>query len=93
MTARTRAAQDFIQRGTDFLKLELQTGLTMADLASLDQPGSEQRARTQRHAREAYDTVVRLLPRFEIDEKPERLIQERLSRLRAALQELGEKFA
>jgi len=82
-----------MQTGTDFLKVELQTGLAMADLASLEQPGSEQRARTQRNARKAYDTVIRLLPRFEIEEKPERLIQEGLSRLRSALQELGEKFA
>ena len=85
-------ATDFNQKGTDFLKVELQTGLTFASIAAGEEPGSEKRTKNQGNARKAYETVLRLRNRVEIPtEAATRDIQNGLDRLRSALEKLGEK--
>lgn len=84
-------ARDFNQTGAQFLKVELQTGLTFASIAAREEPGSEKRIKNQGNARKAYETVLRLRDRIEIPtDAATRDIQNGLDRLRSALEKLGE---
>ena len=86
-------AEEFSQRGTEFLKIELQTGLTLAKIAVDKEPGTQERQKSQANARKAYDTVLRLRRRIGIYGKQnESEIEELLKRLRSALERLGESF-
>lgn len=88
----THPADDFNQKGTEFLKTELNTGLTLAEIALGEEPGSGERAKGQYNARKAYDTFLRLRGRIEVAESERRELQVRLNKLRAALEQLGEKL-
>lgn len=74
----------------DFLKTDLDTGLTFADIASNAGDNSEKKRRNQNNARQAYDTVLRLLKHVVLNDTEGREIYDRLSRLKIALQALGE---
>jgi hypothetical protein len=93
MADASHLAQEFSQRGTDFLKIELQTGLTLAEVAMNMEAGSPEQLKSRTNARKAYDTVLRLRPRIGVYGKQnERKIEELLKRLRSALERLGESF-
>ena len=94
MAQLSQVASDFNRNGLDFLKVEVQTGLTFAGIALGEEPGSAQRERNRLNARKAYDTVLGLRPRFEVPQDTAgRKIDEGLQRLRSALERLGEDFA
>ncbi len=91
MADKSTVAHDFIQRGSEFLLVELQTGLTFADLALSAEPGSADRVRDERNARKAYQTVLRLRERFQVAAPAAREIEDLQERLRCALDQLAEK--
>jgi len=94
MDATSRLANDFNRSGTDFLRVEVQTGLTFADIAMREEPGSGQWAKNRNNARKAYDTVLRLRGRLEItNQAAAHEIEEGLKQLRSALVRLGERIA
>lgn len=79
------------RQGADFLRIEIQTGLTLAHIASCGEPDSERRSRNQANAVKAYQTVLRFRYRLQnLDQAVARDIHNGLARLRSALQELGE---
>ena len=87
-------ASDFNQKCADFLKIDLETGLTFANIALGEEPGSAERIKTQANARRAYETVLRLRNRIQIPtEAVSREIQNGLDQLRSALEKLGEKVS
>ena len=77
------------QANTDFLKVDVQTALTFTGIA-LQTTDPVKRQRNQRSARNAYDTVLRLLSKVEISESDARILGSNLERLKSELRELGE---
>ena len=73
----------------DFLRCELDTGLTLSKLA-LDARRQDRRSRNSLNARKAYDTVVRFIPRVNLTPQETEEIKFRLAQLRLALESLGE---
>jgi hypothetical protein len=83
-------ANEFKQTGAEFLKVELETGLTFANIALSAEPGSEKRTKNQANALKAYETVIRLRERVvNPDQATNSAIQTGLDELRSALEELG----
>lgn len=74
---------------TEFLKVDLQTALTFAGLAS-NAKDRVKRERNQRAARKAYDTILRLIGRVTLTEQEARFFEKNLSRLKLELSGLGE---
>ena len=74
---------------TDFLKAEIETGLTLAGIARAA-GNSEERERNRRAARKAYDTVVRLVERVELTDRDTKVLGRNLARLKSDLRGLGE---
>lgn len=86
-------SNDFNQKGAEFLRVEVETGLTFANIAVGEEQGSEERVRNQANALKAYQTVLRLRDRVENpDEATNRAIQNGLDQLRSVLEKLGEKL-
>jgi hypothetical protein len=83
--------RDFIRAGTQFLKVDLATGLTCAN-AALSSRDGESRRRNQNSARKAYDTVVRMLKRICVSDADAQHLQDNLQQLRTHLIQLGEVF-
>jgi hypothetical protein len=81
----------FNRAGTDFLKVDVATGLTLAK-AALSSHDAEKRQRNQKSARKAYDTIVRMLNKITPTEADARQLNDGLHQLRADLIELGEIF-
>lgn len=75
-----------------FLMTDLDTALTFAHIASQAGHDLEKKNRNQHNARQAYDTVLRFLKHATPNARQSRDIQDRLSRLRLALEMLGEVF-
>lgn len=93
MPEKSILVKDFNQRGTEFLKVELETGLTFANIALGEVLGSEERIKAQANARKAYQTVLRLRGRFDPpNEAATRDIENALDRLRSVLEKLGERL-
>ena len=90
MREKSTIANDFNRAGTEFLKVEIETGLSFASIALSEEPGSEKRIRNQGNAVKAYQTVLRLRGRVENSDDTNRAIQNALDHLRSALQKLGE---
>jgi hypothetical protein len=80
---------DLQEVSAEFVKTELQTGITFADLA-LSAKHKDRRERNTANARKAYDTALRFMdtvsPTPEIDAD----LNDRLQHLRAQLEKLGE---
>lgn len=75
----------------NFIKLDVQTGLLFADIASgTDDP--RRKETTTNVARKAYDIVSAFRRRVPLTEKDERDLDLTLLRLRAKLEKLGEIF-
>jgi len=77
--------------GANFLKLDVEMGLTFCGLA-LQTRDSEKRARTQRAARTAYDTVLKLMERVRLNDDQVQWLERKLHRLKCELLTLGEIF-
>jgi hypothetical protein len=71
--------------GISFLIVELDTAMTFMDLAA--STGVVETARRNRgHARDAYEVVMRLLPRVTPDEAQRGVIARKLAKLKARLE-------
>ena len=77
--------------GLDFLRTEISSGMTFAQLAREAQPFEIGKAeRNRRNARLAYDTVLRFRGRVRMSKEATRTLESELARLRLTLKELGE---
>lgn len=91
MPEKSTIANAFNQQAVDFLKVELETGLTFAKIALSGEAGSDKRFRNQANALKAYQTVLRLRKRVQsMNQESTRQIEKGLDRLRSALKKLGE---
>ena len=73
----------------EFLKLDVQTGLTFSSTA-LTADNEEKKERNRKAARKAYDTVLRLGKKIELTNAEKRLLNRGLKKLRGELTALGE---
>lgn len=76
---------------TDFLKAEVETAATFTKIARTAQNPAEQQ-RNRRVARQAYDTVTRLIGRVNLTGADLQILETRLARLKSGLRQLGESF-
>jgi hypothetical protein len=75
----------------DFLKTEVNTGLTFANIAH-DSVNAEKSARNRAHARLAYDTVLRFIGRVSLTYAEAEHLAVKMDQLKHGLEELGELF-
>jgi len=93
MRKQSTIASDFNEKAAEFLRIELETGLTLANIALTEEPGSTERIKNHANALRAYQTVLRLRQRVENpDEATNRGIQNAIDQLRSALEKLGEEI-
>ena len=80
------------QIGADFLRTEVDLGITFADIAREAGSDPDKVRRNTKNARTAYDTVLRFAPRcaFTVTEAEEMSV--RMAHLKASLVALGESF-
>jgi predicted anti-sigma-YlaC factor YlaD len=76
---------------SEFLKLDLETGLTFVKIARQTHDHL-QKKRNCRAARKAYETVAKLAQKVELSTEKGRAMKLGLARLKAELEELGERF-
>ncbi len=76
---------------TDFLKIEVEIGLTFLKIARETRDASRS-LRNRKAARKAYDTLRKLSPRVELTIADDSFLQEKLTQMNAELQALGETF-
>ena len=81
-------AEQWNRVGGNFLRVEVELGLTFSTIA-LKTQDSEQRARTTRAAREAYDNVLRLKERVALTNNTAQSLARDLLRLKCDLALLG----
>ena len=74
----------------EFLRAELETGLTLAAIA-LDAADERKTNRNRTNARKAYDSLLRFIPRAQLTPKETDEIKSALEVLRSKLLELGEE--
>lgn len=77
--------------GTDFLKADLEAALTFADIARTAED-AEERERNRRAARRAYDTIVRLINKVELNSEDANVMRSKLARLKSDLSGMDETF-
>ena len=87
-TVTSRLLRQSNQIGVDFLLTDLETGHTFLDIADLTE-APQTYSRNHERAREAYFTVLRLLPRVTPDTDEKDRIQQRLAQLRKRLEDAG----
>lgn len=75
-----------------FLRIDLETALTLVRIASEAPAGSEKRLRNVRNARTAHDTVQRIRFRIEMTDQEEEEFKGKMAKLRKALEGFGESF-
>jgi hypothetical protein len=73
----------------EFLKNELQTGITFADLA-LSAKHEDRRERNRANARKAYDTALHFMSTLSPTSEIPAELKDRLEHLRTRLKQLGE---
>jgi hypothetical protein len=78
--------------GADFLFLDLGIATMMAGTALKAGPGTEKRARSQRIARRAYDTILYLSQRLKMPKDEGSELRKKLAALKHKLEQLGERF-
>ncbi|HUB34784.1 MAG TPA: hypothetical protein VMA31_17235 [Bryobacteraceae bacterium] len=83
--------EDSNRIGAEFLITDLDIALTFLDVAQIS-ANEETIRRNRAHARRAYDTVLHLLTKLEIDARQRQTIGERLSKLKARLEAVGYRF-
>ena len=84
--------EDLMRNRANLVLIDLDTALTLAQIATTAKAGSEKRKRNTRNARIAHDTVLRLRqnPLITVEEKA--ILERKISELRATLEKLGERF-
>ena len=75
--------------GAEFLRSELLTGITRANIAQRT-PDESKKLRNRRESRKAYDAVVRFLPQTLLSHEEKDEIDSKLTELKFLLQGLGE---
>ena len=83
--------RQFNRTGTEFLKVDVVTGLTFAK-AALDSRDEDKKLRNQKSARKAYDTIVRMLNKITPSKADAQQLHENLQQLKNDLIQLGESF-
>jgi hypothetical protein len=83
--------REFNRTGTQFLKVDVATGLTFAK-AALDSSDAEKKRRNQKSARKAYDTIVRMLNKITPSDADAQQLNDSLHQLKKNLIQLGETF-
>ena len=78
--------------GADFLFLDLDIATTMARTALKAGRGTEKKARSQRIARRAYDTILYLSQRLKLTSQQGNELREKLAALKRELEQIGESF-
>ena len=81
----------FNRASADFLKLDVQTGLTFTGIA-LQTDDSAKKRRNQRSACTAYDSVLKLAKRVQLTDEEVQMLSRSLDRLKFELQTSGEIF-
>lgn len=76
------------QIGVQFLLADLAVGITFLNVAEVTQIGAT-RSRNVRSAREAYETVLRLLPRVTPSEDEQALLNAKIAELKQRLMSAG----
>jgi len=74
----------------DFLRSELDTGLTLSKIA-LDSTRRNKSSRNRDNARKAYDAVIRFLPKVSLTDEEALELKTKLEQLKAELSDLGEE--
>jgi phage terminase Nu1 subunit (DNA packaging protein) len=77
--------------GADFLFLDLDIATTMAHAALKAGSNTEKRARTQRIARRAYNTILYLSQRFKMTKQESSELREKLATVKRELEQLEER--
>ncbi len=77
--------------GVEFLITDLDLGCTFMDVAQTSWI-KETVTRNHKNARRAYDTVVRLLVKLELDKTTYQILEAKLTDLKARLEAAGERF-
>ena len=79
--------------GVDFLRTELQTGLTFARVALSARPNDiDKIQRDTKNAREAYDSFLKFRERVSLSEDEKQEITEQAEKLKDALRKLGQSL-
>lgn len=89
MSELTETGKRLNAAGKDFLKTDVETALTFTELAR-QSDDAEKRRRNQRHARVAYDTILRLQERVTYTPAERSYMDAMIERLRKDLEQLGE---
>jgi hypothetical protein len=76
----------------EFLKVDLETGLTFAKVALESVDDVDKKTRNQARSRQAYDFVIERQQGLRIDDEDAKEIFQKLKELRLALAALGEQF-
>ena len=76
----------------DFVRIDLDTALTMTEIALQAESKSEKRLRNTANARHAYDTVLNYMDKLDTTTEERKEIDQKLSRLKADLVALGESL-
>jgi hypothetical protein len=93
LVAKSEQLLSSLQRsGADFLFLDLRIATTMARTASKAGRGTEKKARSQRIARRAYDTILYLSQQLKMTVQEGSKLREKLAALKRELEQLGEPF-
>jgi len=86
-----KEAAEFHVAAIRFLNTEADVGLNFAHLAA-ESHDAKKRARKRRHAREAYDSVLKRLDRAAPTEEELKVVQQKMATLRELLKSLGERL-
>jgi len=78
--------------GADFLFLDLDVAQSMAKSALIAGADSQKKARAQRIARRAHDTILYLSQRLNMTRQEASELKEKLAAVRRTLEQLGEHF-
>jgi hypothetical protein len=78
--------------GADFLFLDIEIALSMAKSALSAGAGTQKKARKQKIARRAYNTILHLSQRLKMTKEEDSDLKEKLATLRRTLEEVGELF-
>jgi hypothetical protein len=80
------------RNGADFLFLDLDVAFSMAKSALTSGADTQKKARKQKIARRAYNTIMHLSQRLKMTKQENGDLRKKLATLRRTLEELGESF-
>src|SRR5262245_369755 len=87
----TTTGEQLNATSADFLKIDVETGLTFSGLA-LETDNKEKKERNRKNAREAFNTILRFWDNVDFSPHDEAYIHEKMGQLKSDLELLGEKF-